>query len=197
MKAVVPHVTQASITVGGEQIGAIRWVIGMLLGISLEDAQKKLEHVGWKILNLHVFKDESGKHWSKSVMDKQYDVLCQSFLQRVLKGNEPDFHLPMPAGQAEAFYKGFLEPLCKVARPELIKNGKFSAYLQVHIQNDGPVAVEPESPAPGAVASDSEHLSKLEKQQQKTEKARAKRPSESSKKRSAPHKEDHKASSGA
>lgn len=41
----------------------------------------------------------------------------------------------MPAGQAEAFYKGFLEPLCQAERPELIKDGKFSASLQVHIQN--------------------------------------------------------------
>lgn len=124
-------------------------------------------------------------------------MLCQSSLQCVLKGNKPDFHLAMPTGQAEAFYKGFLEPLYKAERPELIKGGKFSACLEVHIQNDGPVTMELESPAPGAVASDPEHLSKLEKQQQRTEKARAKGPSGSSKKRSAPCKEDHKAGSGA
>ncbi|KAB0361901.1 hypothetical protein FD754_006057 [Muntiacus muntjak] len=168
-----PPLLTASIAVGGEQVGAIRWVIGVLLGISLEDTQKELEHA------------ESGKHWPKSVMDKQYD------------GNEPNFHLAMPTGEAEAFYRGFLEPLCRAERPELIKDGKFSASLQVHIQNDGPVTREPGSPAPGAVASDPEHLSKLEKQQQRTEKARAKGPSESSKKRSAARKEDHKASSRA
>ena len=66
MKAMVQRVTWASVTVGGEQIGAIRWVIGVLLGISLE-----LGHVVRKILNLCVFEDESGKHWSKSMMDKQ------------------------------------------------------------------------------------------------------------------------------
>lgn len=95
------------------------------------------------------------------------------------QGQRAHFHLAMPAGQAETFDKGFLEPLCKVERPELIKDDKFSACLQVHIQNDGPVTMELESPAPGAVASDPEHLSKLEKQQQRTEKARAKGPSES------------------
>ncbi|ERE70492.1 D-tyrosyl-tRNA(Tyr) deacylase 1-like protein [Cricetulus griseus] len=40
-------------------------------------------------------------------------------------------------------------------------------------------------------------LSKLEKQQQRKEKTRAKGPSESSKERSAPRKEDRSASSGA
>lgn len=76
-----------------------------------------------KILNLRVFEDESGKHWSKSVMDKQYEVLCisQFTLQCVLKGNKPDFHLAMPTEQAESFYNSFLEQLRKTYRPELIK----------------------------------------------------------------------------
>ncbi|XP_054111231.1 D-aminoacyl-tRNA deacylase 1 isoform X2 [Callithrix jacchus] len=156
MKAVVQRVTRASVTVGGEQISAIGRGICVLLGISLEDTQKELEHMVRKILNLRVFEDESGKHWSKSVMDKQYEVLCvsQFTLQCVLKGNKPDFHLAMPTEQAEGFYNSFLEQLRKTYRPELIKDGKFGAYMQVHIQNDGPVTIELESPAPGTATSD-------------------------------------------
>uniref|UniRef100_A0A8B9Q2H3 D-aminoacyl-tRNA deacylase 1 n=2 Tax=Apteryx owenii TaxID=8824 RepID=A0A8B9Q2H3_APTOW len=102
-----------------------------------------------KILNLRVFEDESGKHWSKSVMDKQYEVLCvsQFTLQCILKGNKPDYHMAMPTEQAECFYNNFLEQLRKAYKPELIKDGKFGAYMQVHIQNDGPVTIELESPA--------------------------------------------------
>uniref|UniRef100_A0A8C0TT40 D-aminoacyl-tRNA deacylase 1 n=1 Tax=Canis lupus familiaris TaxID=9615 RepID=A0A8C0TT40_CANLF len=113
-----------------------------------------------KILNLRVFEDESGKHWSKSVMDKQYEVLCisQFTLQCVLKGNKPDFHLAMPTEQAESFYNSFLEQLRKTYRPELIKDGKFGTYMQVHIQNDGPVTIELESPAPGAATSDPKQM---------------------------------------
>ncbi|XP_039730333.1 D-aminoacyl-tRNA deacylase 1 isoform X2 [Pteropus medius] len=142
--------------VGGEQINAIGRGICVLLGISLEDTQKELEHMVRKILNLRVFEDESGKHWSKSVMDKQYEVLCvsQFTLQCVLKGNKPDFHLAMPTEQAESFYNSFLEQLRKTYRPEFIKDGKFGAYMQVHIQNDGPVTIELESSAPGATTSD-------------------------------------------
>ncbi|XP_011834926.1 PREDICTED: D-tyrosyl-tRNA(Tyr) deacylase 1 [Mandrillus leucophaeus] len=185
--------------VGGEQISAIGRGICVLLGISLEDTQKELEHMVRKILNLRVFEDESGKHWSKSVMDKQYEILCvsQFTLQCVLKGNKPDFHLAMPTEQAEGFYNSFLEQLRKTYRPELIKDGKFGAYMQVHIQNDGPVTIELESPAPGTATSDPKQLSKLEKQQQRKEKTRAKGPSESSKERNTPRKEDRSASSGA
>ncbi|XP_029330205.1 D-aminoacyl-tRNA deacylase 1 isoform X2 [Mus caroli] len=156
MKAVVQRVTRASVTVGGEQISAIGRGICVLLGISMEDSQKEVEHMVRKILNLRVFEDESGKHWSKSVMDKEYEVLCvsQFTLQCVLKGNKPDFHLAMPTEQAESFYNSFLEQLRKSYRPELIRDGKFGAYMQVHIQNDGPVTIELESPAPGAASSD-------------------------------------------
>ncbi|KAK7815798.1 hypothetical protein U0070_025258 [Myodes glareolus] len=114
-----------------------------------------------KILNLRVFEDESGKHWSKSVMDKQYEVLCvsQFTLQCVLKGNKPDFHLAMPTEQAESFYNSFLEQLRKSYRPELVRDGKFGAYMQVHIQNDGPVTIELESPAPGAANADPKQVS--------------------------------------
>lgn len=85
-----------------------------------------------KILNLRVFEDEGGKHWSKSVMDKQYEVLCvsQFTLQCVLKGNKPDFHLAMPTEQAESFYNSFLEQLRKTYRPELIKGRQQSEPAQ-------------------------------------------------------------------
>uniref|UniRef100_A0ABM5GA34 D-aminoacyl-tRNA deacylase n=1 Tax=Pogona vitticeps TaxID=103695 RepID=A0ABM5GA34_9SAUR len=147
MKAIIQRVTRASVTVGGEQISSIGKGICVLLGISVEDTQKELEHMVRKILNLRVFEDESGKHWSKSVMDKQYEVLCvsQFTLQCILKGNKPDYHMAMPTEQAESFYNSFLEHLRKTYKPELVKDGKFGEYMQVHIQNDGPVTIELES----------------------------------------------------
>ncbi|XP_020842312.1 D-aminoacyl-tRNA deacylase 1 isoform X1 [Phascolarctos cinereus] len=183
--------------VGEEQISSIGRGICVLLGISMEDTQKELEHMVRKILNLRVFEDESGKHWSKSVMDKQYEVLCvsQFTLQCILKGNKPDYHMAMPTEQAEIFYNNFLEQLRKAYKPEFIKDGKFGAYMQVHIQNDGPVTIELESPV--AAAADPKQLSKLEKQQQRKEKTRAKGPSESSKERNVSRKDDPSASSGA
>ncbi|NWZ78970.1 D-aminoacyl-tRNA deacylase 1 [Parus major] len=197
MKAIVQRVAQASVTVGGEQISSIGRGLCVLLGISLEDTQRELEHMVRKILNLRVFEDESGKHWSKSVMDKQYEVLCvsQFTLQCILKGNKPDYHMAMPTEQAESFYNNFLEQLRKAYKPELIKDGKFGAYMQVHIQNDGPVTIELESPA---ATVDPKQLTKLEKQQQRKEKTRTKVPSESSRERNAPRsKDDPSASSGA
>ncbi|XP_073484070.1 D-aminoacyl-tRNA deacylase 1 isoform X1 [Aquarana catesbeiana] len=149
MRAIIQRVTQASVTVGEEQVSSIGRGICVLLGISVEDTQKDIDYMVRKILNLRIFADDSGKHWSKSVMDKQYEVLCvsQFTLQCVLKGNKPDYHMAMPSENAEPFYKDFLEQMRKAYKPELIKDGKFGAYMQVNIQNDGPVTIQLEPPA--------------------------------------------------
>ncbi|XP_063297450.1 D-aminoacyl-tRNA deacylase 1 [Pelobates fuscus] len=197
MRAVIQRVTQASVTVGDEQISSIGRGICVLLGISVEDTQKDVDYMVRKILNLRIFADESGKPWCKSVMDKQYEVLCvsQFTLQCILKGNKPDFHMAMPSEHAEPFYNDFLQHMKRAYKPELIKDGKFGAYMQVNIQNDGPVTIELEPPAS---TTDPKYFTKLEKQQQRKEKTRTKGPSESSREKSVPrNKEDPSASSGA
>ncbi|XP_064813724.1 D-aminoacyl-tRNA deacylase 1-like [Oncorhynchus masou masou] len=74
--------------------------------------------------------------------------------------------------------------------------GQFGAYMQVHIQNDGPVTIELVSPS---APMDPKQLAKQEKQQQRKEKQRSKGPSESGRERAAPRPraQDPNASSGA
>ncbi|XP_031552866.1 D-aminoacyl-tRNA deacylase 1-like isoform X2 [Actinia tenebrosa] len=105
-----------------------------------------MEYIVRKILNLRLF-DDNGQRWKKSVMDKQYEVLCvsQFTLCSVLKGNKPDFHCAMGGEESEKFYQTFLEKMRTAYKPEAIKDGKFAAYMQVHIQNDGPVTINLES----------------------------------------------------
>jgi len=100
-----------------------------------------------KILNLRVF-DDDGSRWKKSVVDKNFEILCvsQFTLQAVLKGTKPDFHLAMGGDQSESFYQDFLQNLRSAYKEDAIKDGKFGAYMQVHIQNDGPVTISLETP---------------------------------------------------
>lgn len=76
-----------------------------------------------KILNLRLFEDENGRAWSRSVMDRELEVLCvsQFTLQCILKGNKPDFHSAMPADLSQPFYNSILEQLREAYKPELIK----------------------------------------------------------------------------
>lgn len=78
-----------------------------------------------KILNLKLY-DNEGKRWAKSVVDKQYEILCvsQFTLYYTLKSNKPSFHHAMPSPQSEQFYQKVLETLRTRYRPELIKGDK-------------------------------------------------------------------------
>ncbi|XP_073334072.1 D-aminoacyl-tRNA deacylase 1 [Pagrus major] len=197
MRAIIQRVTKATVTVGEEQISSVGRGLCILLGISVEDTQRDADYIVRKILNLRLFEDENGRAWSKSVMEKDFEVLCvsQFTLQCILKGNKPDFHSAMPAELAQPFYNSILESMRSAYKPELIKDGEFGAYMQVHIQNDGPVTIELTSPKG---PTDPKQLSKQEKQQQRKEKTRSKGPSESSREKGAQrYRQDPNASSGA
>uniref|UniRef100_A0A1A8CL54 D-aminoacyl-tRNA deacylase n=1 Tax=Nothobranchius kadleci TaxID=1051664 RepID=A0A1A8CL54_NOTKA len=195
MRAVVQRVTAASVTVGGEQVSSIGRGLCVLLGISVDDTQKDAEYMVRKILNLRLFDDENGRAWSKSVMERGFEVLCvsQFTLQYILKGNKPDFHAAMPAELAQPFYCSILENMRTSYKPEMIKDGVFGAYMQLHIQNDGPVTIELTSPTGPA---DPRQLSKQEKLQQRKEKARSKGPSESGREKCSLRSKQDNASSG-
>ncbi|XP_062852843.1 D-aminoacyl-tRNA deacylase 1 [Trichomycterus rosablanca] len=169
MKAIIQRVSKASVTVGKEQISSIGRGLCVLLGISAEDTQNDADYIMRKILNLRLFEDDNGRAWSKSVMEKELEVLCvsQFTLQCVLKGNKPDFHLAMSADFAQAFYNNILEQMRTTYKPELIKDGQFGACMQVQIHNDGPVTICLESPCG---PTDAKQMSKQEKQQQRKEK---------------------------
>nr|XP_002124948.1 D-aminoacyl-tRNA deacylase 1-like [Ciona intestinalis] len=150
MKAIVQRVVKAGVTVGEEQISSIGRGICVLVGISKDDGPKDTEYMVRKILNLRIFEDETGKRWAKSVKEMNLEILCvsQFTLQCVLKGNKPDFHGAMMADTSETFYKDFLEKLRQSYSPDKIQDGKFGNHMQVHIQNDGPVTIELNSPPP-------------------------------------------------
>ncbi|XP_053708987.1 D-aminoacyl-tRNA deacylase 1 isoform X1 [Synchiropus splendidus] len=185
MRAVIQRVSRASVTVGGEQVSSIGPGLCVLLGISADDTQKDAEYMVRKILNLRLFEDEEGRAWSRSVMDRHYEVLCvsQFTLQCILKGNKPDFHAAMPAALAQPFYQSILEKLRSSYRPESVRDGKFGALMQVHIQNDGPVTIELTSPR-----------GPIDPKQEKQQQTGSKGPSERSRHRPGP---DTNASGGA
>ncbi|XP_055695876.1 D-aminoacyl-tRNA deacylase [Lutzomyia longipalpis] len=147
MKAIIQRVTAASVTVNEEIVSAIGRGLCVLVGICKDDTAKDVEYIVRKLLNIRLFEDSSGKRWSKSVLDEQLEILCvsQFTLYHRLKGNKPDFHLAMQGTEAQDLYNSFLQQLGQKYRADRIKDGKFGAYMQVHIQNDGPVTLELDS----------------------------------------------------
>ncbi|KOX69781.1 D-tyrosyl-tRNA(Tyr) deacylase 1 [Melipona quadrifasciata] len=138
MKAVIQVVTRASVSVDGEIISSIGNGLCVLIGIKREDDLEDMKYIVRKILNVKVFSDEHNNKWSKSVMDKRYEILCisQFTLYHTLKGNRLDFYKARPSEGAKLFYNNFLAEL----------DGKFGAMMEVDIRNNGPVTLEIESP---------------------------------------------------
>ncbi|KFW85234.1 D-tyrosyl-tRNA(Tyr) deacylase 1, partial [Manacus vitellinus] len=180
--------------VGGEQISSIGRGLCVLLGISLEDTQRELEHI-----LLSDLEDVTGKHWElseSSLLHSWVHIHCY-FLSSFLQFVSPFIYFYFFFGSTfgEHFVMCYPSKSSQHFLSLPFSDGKFGAYMQVHIQNDGPVTIELESPA---ATVDPKQLMKLEKQQQRKEKTRTKVPSESSRERNAPrNKDDPSASSGA
>ncbi|XP_039295076.1 D-aminoacyl-tRNA deacylase-like isoform X2 [Nilaparvata lugens] len=150
MKAVIQRVTSANVSVNGEVISAIQKGLCVLLSISRDDTIQQVEYMVNKILNVRLFDEETegGKRWSKGVKDRGLEVLCisQITLYHTLKGNKPDFHLAMAPEASKTLFSQFMDRLRTSYEPEKVKEGQFGAYMQVSIQNDGPVTIILESP---------------------------------------------------
>ncbi|KAI5645794.1 d-Tyr-tRNA(Tyr) deacylase domain-containing protein [Phthorimaea operculella] len=149
MKALIQRVMNAKVTVKDQVISNIGQGLCVFIGISDTDTIKDMEYVARKILSVRLFEDDDEKKWNKSVVDKQYEILCvsQFTLIHSWKGNKPDFRHAMPGDKSQLFYKQLIDLLKTEYNPDKIKDGLFGAYMQVSIQNDGPVTVEIESPA--------------------------------------------------
>ncbi|XP_055644402.1 D-aminoacyl-tRNA deacylase [Toxorhynchites rutilus septentrionalis] len=148
MKAIIQRVTAAKVTVGEELISSIGNGLCVLVGISNEDNANDVEWLAKKLLNIRLFEDPAGKRWSQSVLDQQLEILCvsQFTLYHRMKGNKPDFSRAMQGPDAQRLYTSLLQRLTSLYRADRIRDGKFGAMMQVHIQNDGPVTIEIESP---------------------------------------------------
>ncbi|GFO07399.1 D-tyrosyl-tRNA(tyr) deacylase [Plakobranchus ocellatus] len=165
MKALIQRVAKASVTVGDRTVGSIGHGLCVLVGIHRNDTDAEMEYIVRKILNLRLFSDGEDKKWMNSVVDMDYEVLCvsQFTLESTLKGNKPDFREAMVSEKSKAFYGKFLEALKSQYKPEKIQDGEFGSYMQVHIQNDGPVTIpiekKPTKPDSGKANSKSNDAS--------------------------------------
>ena len=111
MKAVIQRVLKASVTVSDEIVGSIQHGLCVLIGISRDDNDKDMEYIAKKILSIRLFESgddtASAGKWSKSVVDRDFEILCvsQFTLQSTLKGTKPDFHLAMSSEIFRSFKK--------------------------------------------------------------------------------------------
>ena len=87
--------------------------------------------------------DENSKPWNASVKDKDYEILLvsQFTLYHKFKGNKLDFHCAMKSEESKPFFSDFVKRVQCDFKEEKVKEGAFGEYMQVALENDGPVTI--------------------------------------------------------
>lgn len=140
MRAVVQRVSEASVAIEGEVVGAIGAGLLVLLGAGDGDTDADLEYVASKVLGLRIFPDEDGK-MNRSVVDIGGGVLIVSqftLYGDCRKGRRPSFVRAMHPSAAAPMVARFVT---RLAREVEVATGRFGANMDVRLCNQGPVTL--------------------------------------------------------
>ena len=136
MRALVQRVSEASVSVEGEQLARIGPGLLVLLGVRRGDGVEEAERIAGKLRALRIFEDDEGR-MNLSLDDTGGEVLCVSqftLYGDARKGNRPSFVNAAPPEEAEPLYERVREALGA-------KGGRFGARMFVTLVNDGPVTL--------------------------------------------------------
>lgn len=141
MRAVVQRVSQASVKVEEQIVGAIERGLLVLLGIGVDDTQADVDYLAEKIVGLRIFEDPAGK-MNLSLADVGGAMLVVS--QFTLwgdcrKGKRPGFTDAAPPETAVLLYEAFVAAVTKQGIGTA--TGTFRAHMAVELVNDGPVTL--------------------------------------------------------
>jgi D-tyrosyl-tRNA(Tyr) deacylase len=136
VRALVQRVSEASVTVDGEEVSRIGPGLLVLLGVRRGDTEAEADRIAAKLLALRVFEDADGK-MNLNVGDAGGEILCVSqftLYGDTRKGNRPGFTEAAPPEEAEPLYE-------RVRGALDAQGGVFGARMAVALTNDGPVTL--------------------------------------------------------
>ncbi|HEY5975182.1 MAG TPA: D-aminoacyl-tRNA deacylase [Geobacteraceae bacterium] len=149
MKAVIQRVSEASVRVAGETVGAIGQGILVLLGVEKGDRVADAAWLATKIAELRIFEDEAGK-MNRSVREVEGAILAVSqftLAGNCAKGRRPSFDTAAPPDEGQRLYEQFVAAMRETGLP--VATGIFQADMKVALINDGPVTFILQSPGRG------------------------------------------------
>jgi D-aminoacyl-tRNA deacylase len=136
VRALVQRVSEASVTVDGEEVARIGRGMVVLLGIRHGDGAAEADRLAGKLERLRVFEDDEGR-MNLSVRDVAGEVLVVSqftLYGDARKGNRPSFVEAAPPEVAEPLYE-------RVRQALGAQGGRFGARMEVGLTGDGPVTL--------------------------------------------------------
>jgi D-tyrosyl-tRNA(Tyr) deacylase len=141
MRAVLQRVSQASVTVGDEVVGAIGQGLLILLGVGVGDSYAEARLLAEKTANLRIFADEEGR-FNRSLLDVGGEALVVSqftLYADTRRGRRPSFSDAAPPEIAAPLVDIFADELRRLG--VAVSTGRFGAMMRVALVNDGPVTI--------------------------------------------------------
>jgi D-tyrosyl-tRNA(Tyr) deacylase len=138
---VVQRVTEARVTVDGEEVGAIGPGLCVLVGATHEDTEANAATLADKIWNLRIMDDDEGV-MNRSVADTTGAVLVVSqftLYGDTSRGRRPSWIAAARPEQAEPLVDAVVARLRDLGGR--VSTGRFRAEMQVALVNDGPVTI--------------------------------------------------------
>jgi D-aminoacyl-tRNA deacylase len=133
MRALVQTVSRASVTVGGEVVGAIGAGLLVLVGVTHDDTKEKAATLARKVHEVRILPDER----SASDLAAPLLVVSQFTLYGdARKGRRPTWSAAAPAEVAEPLFLAFVDALR--ARGATVETGRFRTMMRVESVNEGP-----------------------------------------------------------
>ncbi|MGV9713806.1 D-aminoacyl-tRNA deacylase [Gordonia sp. NPDC003424] len=146
MRAVVQRVTEASVVVDGEVVGALDIPSGShglvaLIGVTHEDTADLAARLADKIWRLRILDGaDDGPERSAADVDAPILVISQFTLHaNTAKGRRPSWNAAAPGPVAEPLVDEVVAALRALGAT--VATGIFGAHMQVRLVNDGPVTL--------------------------------------------------------
>ncbi len=140
MLALIQRVTQASVEVDGQVVGATGPGLLALVGVQPGDDAAKVARMTQRLLGYRVFADDAGK-MNRSLADTGGGLLLVSQFTLAADtgaGMRPGFSTAAAPDEAERVFNLLVEA-CRRQHAGGVETGRFGAHMVVSLVNDGPV----------------------------------------------------------
>jgi len=141
MRVLIQRVKSANVVVEKRNVSEIGTGLLLFVGVGKDDTHEDIKYLARKISNLRIFEDEQGKlNLNINQVNGQILSVSQFTLYAYAgKGNRPGFEQSAGQEMAREYWEKFNDLLRDNGQD--VKEGVFSAHMEVGLINDGPVTI--------------------------------------------------------
>ena len=140
MLALIQRVTEASVRIDDDTVGAIGPGLLALVGIEPGDGDTQVARMAQRLLGYRVFADEAGR-MNLGLSDTGGGLLLVSqftLAADTSNGMRPGFSTAAEPALAEPVFNQLLRT-CREKHVSGVETGRFGAHMVINLVNDGPV----------------------------------------------------------